>query len=132
MTEFIDTNLVLRYMTGAPEAQFHQARALIDSGAVLTVTAVVLIETAYTLRTQYGLGREQIVDALLEFVRKENIRVEHLDRDVVVEALSLCRPSNRVSFGDAMIWAAVRCAQPARLYSFDERFPADRVEIRRP
>jgi hypothetical protein len=69
---------------------------------------------------------------IIEFVRKENILVHNMDRDVVVEALRLCRPSNRVNFGDAMVWAAVRCAPPARLYSFDERFPEEGVEIHRP
>jgi predicted nucleic-acid-binding protein len=132
MNDFIDTNIILRYLTGEPEDQFHLAQALIESEAILIMTDVVLVETAYTLRTQYGLSRERIVDALVEFVRKENIRIHHLDRDVVIEALLLCRPSNRVSFGDAMIWASIRCAQPAQLYSFDERFPADGISIRRP
>jgi predicted nucleic-acid-binding protein len=132
MTEFLDTNLVLRYLTGVPEDQFRRAQALIDSGTPLTVMAVVLVETAYTLRTQYGLSREQIVDALIEFVRRDNIRIDHLERDVVVEALRLCRPSNRVNFGDAMIWAGLRCTPSSLLHSFDRRFPAESVEIRRP
>src|SRR5262249_7414242 len=101
MNDFIDTNLILRYLTGEPEDQFHLAQALIESETILIVTDVVLVETAYTLRTLYGLSREHIVDTLVEFVQKENIRVHHLDRDVVIEALILCRPSNRVSFGDA-------------------------------
>jgi predicted nucleic-acid-binding protein len=105
---------------------------VIDSETALIVPEVALMEAAYTLRTQYGVGREQILDTLIEFVEKKNIRVHNLDRDIVIEALRLCRPSNRVNFGDAMIWAAVRCAPPARLYSFDERFPTGEVEVRRP
>jgi predicted nucleic-acid-binding protein len=132
MNEFIDTNLLLRYLRGGPEDQFHRAQALIDSEVTLIVTEVALLEAAFVLRGQYGLSREQIVDVLLAFVQKENIRVHNLDRNVVIEALQLCRPSNRVNFGDAMIWAALRCAQPARLYSFDERFPGEGIEIRRP
>jgi len=132
MKDFIDTNLVLRYLTGEPEDHHLRARTLIESGVVLVVTEVVLLETAFTLRTRYGFDREQIVDTLIEFVRRQNILVHNLEREVVIEALMLCRPSNRISFGDAMIWAAVRCAQPARLYSFDERFPSGEVEVRRP
>src|ERR1700724_2464918 len=104
MKEVIDTNLLLRYLRGAPEEQFGRAQALIDSEVTLTVTEVALLEAAFVLRGQYGLSREEIVDVLLEFVQKENIRVHNLDRSVVIEALQLCRPSNRVSFGDAMIW----------------------------
>lgn len=132
MRQFIDTNLVVRYLVGVPEDQHRRAQALIDSEATFFITETVLLETAFALRTHYGLGREETVDALLEFVRKGNIHIHNLDRDVVVEALLLCRPSNRVNFGDAMIWAAIRCAQPAHLYSFDERFPPDSIEVRRP
>jgi predicted nucleic acid-binding protein len=132
MRDFIDTNLLLRYLRNVPANHHARARGLIDSGSVLYVTEVVLLETAHALHTQYGASREEIVDALLAFVQKENIRIHNLEREVVVEALHLCRPSNRVSFGDALIWAAVRCAQPARLYSFDERFPRADIELRRP
>jgi predicted nucleic acid-binding protein len=132
MKDFIDTNLLLRYLRGSPEDHRRRAQALIDSDTLLYVTEVVLLETAYALRTQFGATREEIVDALLALVQKDNISVLNLEREVVVEALHLCRPSHRVSFGDALIWAAVRCAQPARLYSFDERFPSADIELRRP
>jgi predicted nucleic-acid-binding protein len=132
MTEFVDANVLIRYLTGLPEEQYRRAQSLIDSENRLVVTEVALMETAYTLRTRYNVERERVVDALIAFLRKENVSVHNLDRDVVIEALELCRPSNRVNFGDALIWAAVRCAQPARLYSFDQRFPAGEVEIRRP
>jgi predicted nucleic-acid-binding protein len=78
------------------------------------------------------VDRERVVDALISLIKKQNITIHERDRDVVIEALELCRPSNRVNFGDALIWAAVRCAQPARLYSFDERFPTGDVEVLRP
>jgi predicted nucleic-acid-binding protein len=132
MSDFIDTNLVLRYLTGMPEDQYPRAQALIESQATLVVPQVALLEAAHVLRTQTGLTREQIVDALVEFVRRENIVIHHLDREVVIQALLHCRPSGRVSFGDALIWAALRCDPPARLYSFDERFPTDGIELRQP
>src|SRR5262249_10603004 len=120
--EFIDANVLLRYLTGVPEEHFRRAQTLIEGDRRLVVTDVTLMETAYTLRTQYQIERERVVDALTAFLQRRNITVHNLDSDVVIEALQLCRPSNRVNFGDAMIWAAVRCAQPSRLYSFDERF----------
>jgi predicted nucleic-acid-binding protein len=129
---FLDTNLVVRYLTGAPADHYRRAQALIDGETALLLTDVVIMEAAYTLRTHYGVGREQVVDVLVELLRRENILVHNLDRDVVIEALLLCRPSGRINFGDAMIWANLRCAQPARLYSFDERFPAGSIELHRP
>lgn len=93
---------------------------------------MILVEAAYVLRTYYSLPRQETIDALMEFVRKESIHVHGIDRNVAIEALGLCRPSNRVSVADAMIWAVARCAPPACVYSFDQRFPASVVEVRRP
>jgi predicted nucleic-acid-binding protein len=132
MSDYIDANLILRYLTGIPEDQHQRACALVESEITLVVPQVALLETAYVLRTQTTMSREQIVDTLIEFVQRENILVQQLHRDIVVEALRLCRPSGRVSFGDAMIWAALRCAPPARLYSFDEQFPSEGIDLQRP
>lgn len=132
MSDYIDANLILRYLTGIPEDHHRRARALVESELILLVPQVALLEAAHVLRTQSTLTREQIVDTLTEFVQRENILIQHLQRDVVVEALRLCRPSGRVSFGDAMIWAALRCAPPARLYSFDVRFPAEGIDLQHP
>ena len=43
-------------------------------------------------------------------------------KEQMIEALQLCRPSGRVSFGDAMIWAAARFTGRA-VFTLDERFP---------
>ena len=43
---------------------------------------------------------------------------------------NVCRPSGRVSFADALIWAAAHMTPGKVVYSLDERFPADGVEVR--
>ncbi len=132
LSEFADTNVVLRYLTGEPEDQGARARALIDSERIIIVTEVVIAEAGHALEKHYDLSRERTVDVLVEFVRKQNVCVHRADRDTIAEALLLCRPSRRVSFGDAMIWAAVRSSMPARLRSFDIRFPREGVEVVEP
>jgi predicted nucleic acid-binding protein len=54
-----------------------------------------------------------------------------LDKGAVIQGLLLCRSSKRVSFADAMVWAAARSAGAEAVYSFDERFPAGGIAIRR-
>jgi predicted nucleic acid-binding protein len=51
MKEFVDANLIIRYLTGTPEAPYRRAQAVIDGDSPLEITDVVLMETAYTLRT---------------------------------------------------------------------------------
>jgi predicted nucleic acid-binding protein len=71
-----------------------------------------------------------VVDHLILFLQKENIRPFALSKDNVLQALLLCRSSGRVSFADALIWAAARTTDEKVVYSFDERFPRDGVEVR--
>jgi predicted nucleic acid-binding protein len=72
-----------------------------------------------------------VVDHLLTFLQKQNILPFALDKDLVLQALLLCRPSGRVSFADALVWAAARSSDSKLVYSLDERFPEDGVEVRR-
>jgi predicted nucleic acid-binding protein len=128
---FLDTSVVVRYLTGHPPAMAAQAALIIDEVDNLEVSGVVLTETAYVLRSRYQVPRESIVDHLVAFVRKENIKTFALEKELVLLALIMCRPSGRVSFADAMIWAAARSGGGQIIYSFDQRFPTDGVEVRR-
>lgn len=127
----LDTSFIVRYLTNDPPESAAIAERVIDGEEPLAVTAVALVETAYVLTKGYGLSRQQVVDALVDLLGKENIAVLGPHRPLVVEALLLCRPSARVSFADAMIWADARGAQVARVYSFDRRFPSQGIELDR-
>lgn len=132
MSSFLDTSMVVRYLTGDPPELARQAASIIDSKELLLVTDVVLAETAYVLTSVYRVSRSIVVEHLVEFLQKENVSPYALDKGVVLQALILCRPSGRVSFGDAMIWAAARSSEDAVVYTLDERFPDDGLEVRAP
>ena len=131
MSGFLDTSLVVRYLTGDPAELAEQAAQIIDGEADLRITDVVLAETAYVLMSAYSVPRDVVADHLVAFVQKKNISPFGLDKGIVLKALLLCRPSARVSFADAMVWAAARSAGSKVVYSFDERFPIDGLEVRR-
>ena len=131
MSGFLDTSIVVRYLTGDPSGLAEQAARLIDGGEELQVTDVVLAETAYVLTSVYRVRRNVGVDHLVAFLQKHNVSPFGLDKGIVLQALLLCRPSGRVSFADAMVWAATRSASSNVVYSLDEKFPGDGVEVRR-
>jgi len=79
----------------------------------------------------YQVPRDVVVDHLVAFIQKRNITLFALDKGMVIQALLLSRSSGRVSFADAMVWAAARSSGGRVVYSFDERFPTDGVEVRR-
>lgn len=124
MTAFLDTSLVVRYLSGEPEDQADRAAELIEGAEDFIVTETALAEAAYTLSHFYQFERSTLVDALIAFVGRTNIQVGDLPKWLAIDALLLCRPSNRVSFADGLIWAAARHSSDGRMYTFDRRFPA--------
>jgi predicted nucleic acid-binding protein len=130
MSSFLDTSVVVRYLTGDPPRLAAQAAAIIDAGEPLSLTDVVVAETACVLASVYGVPRDALVDSLIDLLQKRNVAVSGLDKGTVIQALMLARPSKRVSFADAMVWAAARSAD-APVYSLDERFPTDGIQVRR-
>ena len=132
MSIFIDTSMVVRYLMDDPPEMAGQAAKVIDGENNLRLTDVVIAETAYVLTSVYRVSRETVVDFLIAFLNKQNISLFQLDKGVVLEALLLCRPSARVSFADAMLWAAARSAAGSSIiYTLDERFPGEGVDVRR-
>ncbi len=121
---------MVRYLTGDPPEMAEQAAGIIDEVGDLWITDVVLAETAYILTTVYQIPRDVAIDHLLALIQKENISPYALDKGLVLQALLLCRPSGRVSFADAMVWAAARSAASTVVYSLDERFPNQGLEVR--
>ena len=130
MSGFLDTSVVVRYLTDDPPDLAHQAASIIDGDADLWITDVVLAETAYVLSSVYQVQRDDIVDHLIGLLQKENLSPFALDKGLVLQGLLPCKPSGRVSFADAMVWAAARSAGAGVVYSLDERFPGDGLEIR--
>jgi predicted nucleic acid-binding protein len=131
MSGLLDTSMLVRYLTGDPPDLADLAAAVIDTEDRLQVTDVVLAETAYVLGSVYGVAREVVVDHLIAFLQKQNIEAFRLEKSVVLQAFLLCRPSGRVSYADALLWAAARTTEEKVVYSLDERFPDDGLDVRR-
>ncbi len=62
--EAIDTNILVRYITGDNEAQLRKATKLIESGQPKLVNPIVLVELSWVLNSVYKLSRKAIAEAL--------------------------------------------------------------------
>ncbi len=129
MSALLDTSMLVRYLTGDPPDLADVSARVIDGEDSLLITDVVLVEAAYVLRSEYDVPRQAIVDQLIALLRKANIETFRLDKHLVIEALFLCRPSGRVSFGDALIWATARSEPDPIVYSLDRRFPDEGITV---
>ena len=129
MSGFLDTSAVVRYISGNLEGLAQAATDIVDGEQELWITDVVLAEASYVLSSVYQLSRALIVDQLIEFVQKQNIIVYGISKDLLIQALLMCRPSGRVSVADALIWAAARSSGSRLRYSFDQWFPDEGLEV---
>src|ERR1700710_417626 len=71
----VDTNLIVRYLTGDHPKQSAKARAVIDGEDVFVSTTVVL-ETEWVLRSVYSYDPAQICAALRAFAGLSRVSLE--------------------------------------------------------
>lgn len=129
MSGYLDTSMIVRYLTGDSPKLADQAARIIDHVEDLRVTNLVLAESAYVLESVYRIARATVVDHLIAFVQKRNIVTPGRDKQLIVQGLTMCRPSGRVSFVDALLWSVARTTSPHRVYTLDRRFPDEGVEL---
>ena len=113
----IDTNVVVRLLTGDDPDQAARARALLE-GARVFVALTVMLETEWVLRSAYGFERGQVADALTAFAGLEAVVVER--PQLLAEALRRCAAG--MDFADALhLGAAEGCEG---FVTFDRRLVA--------
>ena len=64
--EAIDTNVLVRYITGDDETQLEKATRLIETGHPKLVNPIVLVELSWALGSIYKLPRDAIANTLKE------------------------------------------------------------------
>ncbi len=126
----IDTNVVVRYLTGDHPEHSPQARALIDSHEVFVGTTV-LLEAEWVLRSAYGYPPAQVGAALQAFAGLPGVRLE----DPTLAATALDWMTGGMDFADALHLA--RAQGCAAFVSFDRRLAKaakrlSQVEVRHP
>jgi len=120
--QLVDTNVLVRFLTGEPPALASKARKLVaraDGGElVLLVVPVMVAETFYTLESFYEIERKLVASKLSAFLQSRGIEVIESAR--VLDALSRCEQWNS-HFADAYLAAsAAELNHP--IASFDRDF----------
>jgi len=118
----VDTSVIVRYLVGTPAGQAKRAAALIDESDELGVSVIALVETAHVLRTQYGVARAEVVDAILDLVNRENLTTLEISKPDVLEALVTARSIPNAPVPDALIAAASRASGAVPVFTFDRAF----------
>jgi predicted nucleic-acid-binding protein len=111
----IDTNLIVRYLTGDHPRQSPRARVVID-GQPIFVAVTVMLEVEWVLRSTYGYALADVIRALRAFGGLPTVEVE--DGTTVSSALDLAEKG--MDFADALHLG--RSAHCDGFATFDRKF----------
>ena len=126
---FVDTDVLIRLLTGDDPAKQAQAAALFEQveqgNLVLAAPDTVIADAVFVLSSPrlYHLPRQEIAELLIPLVQLPSFHVQN--RRTVMAALSLYGTTASLDFGDALIIATMQEAGAHSLYSYDTHF--DRI-----
>ena len=108
----VDTNVVVRLLTGDDPDQAARAKNLFESAAIWLPKTVIL-ETEWVLRRLYGLNRDRVAEALTALIALPKVLCE--DEGAIVAALDWA--TKGLDFADALHLASAGSAR--RFATFD-------------
>jgi predicted nucleic acid-binding protein len=123
---FLDTNILLRYLTRDDEQKAQRALDLlirVERGEEKIITSsLVIFETVFTLQRFYKVPRQRIKELILSII---SLRGLHLPgKSVYYHAFDLY-VTNNISFADAYNAAYMLSEKVSNIYSWDTDF--DRI-----
>jgi uncharacterized protein len=125
---FVDTNILIRYMTNDEVKQAAQAHHLFERVSQekehITTSEVVIAEVVHILSSKklYNISRNDIRTHLERFLRLKGLRMT--SKKICIRALELYETTN-LDFVDTFIAASVERGKSAYILSFDKKI--DRI-----
>ena len=116
MTAFLDTNVLIRHLTGDPPAQAHRATRYLQQADELLVPDLILAEVVYVLESYYEIPRSRIAEALGAVLAFPAVRV--VDRPLLHRTVELYE-AHGLDFADAYLVASAERTGVGVVASFD-------------
>ncbi|CAN5890765.1 hypothetical protein BH23ACT10_BH23ACT10_16200 [soil metagenome] len=122
MTAFVDTNILVRHLTGDPRPQATRATAFLASATELLLTDLIAAETIYVLESFYETPRRLVAEALRSLLAFDAIVC--VDPALLLRAIEVYEV-DRIDFAEAYLVACAESTDVATIASFDRSL--DRV-----
>ena len=116
MRALLDTNVLVRHLTGDPPSQARRATALLAGDHELLLTDLVLAELVYMLESFYQRPREEVAEAARSLLALPSIAT--VDADLLLRSLELYE-SLHLDYAEAYLAAAAEVWNLNRVVSFD-------------
>ncbi|MGZ4128622.1 MAG: PIN domain-containing protein [Actinomycetota bacterium] len=123
MRALLDTNVLVRHLTGDPPGQARRATALLRARHELILTDLVLAEMVYVLESFYERPRAEISEMTRALLALPSIAV--VDHDLLLRAIELYE-AIRLDYAEAYLAALAELSDVGQVASFDRQI--DRVK----
>lgn len=116
MTVFLDTNMIIRHLTGDPPAMAKRATKLLASSPELVLVDIVVAECVYVLESFYEVPRAEVAELMRAALAMPTIVA---DTDLLLRALEVFE-LERLDFADAYLIACAELTEIGAVASFDK------------
>lgn len=116
MSAFLDTNILVRHLTGDPAEMAVRATAYLASADELYLPDLVLAETVYVLESFYEVPRPRIAEAMRSLVAFDAIVT--VDPALLLRAIEVYE-IDRLDFAEAYLVACAETTGLGNVASFD-------------
>ena len=122
LTAYVDTNVLIRHLTGDPPEQARRATDLLASGERLLLADLVLAECVFVLESFYEVERVQVAALMRAAIALPTI--DTVDSASLLRALEVYE-LDRLDFAEAYLVAQAESTGVGEIVSFDRTI--DRV-----
>lgn len=123
MTAFVDTNVLVRHLTGDPSTSALRATSYLVRETGLLLVDVIAAEVIYVLESVYKTPRAQVATTMGALLAMPSLLV--VDRPLLLRAIEVYE-RDRLDFADAYLVACAETTGVGTIASFDRSI--DRVQ----
>lgn len=123
LTAFLDTNVLIRHVTGDPPEMAARATAALAGETQLLLTDLVLAECVYVLESFYEVKRQRVAELMRSAIALPSITT--VDPALLLRALEVYE-LDRLDFAEAYLVAQAESTGVGEVVSFDRSI--DKIE----
>ena len=122
MSAFVDTNILIRHLTGDPPDQAARATRFLAEADELLLADLIVAEVVYVLESFYEVERSRVAELVRSILAFDPVRV--VDGELLLRAVEVYE-IERLDFAEAYLVAAAERSGVDAVASFDRSI--DRV-----
>jgi predicted nucleic acid-binding protein len=130
MMSLIDTNVIIRFLTGSSNEKFKGVyrffRDIEDGKINVELKLIVLFQSIFVLKSFYQVPKIEIVKAIERLLKLKGLKIK--EKKTIIQMMHIW-DSNNIEIVDAYIVACLQKDSQNILYSYDTDF--DKFEMNR-